>query len=93
MTRRAWLPHPARTVGQSRPCSTGLPRFTNLDRAREARIHGHGNHQLTAWACHQCGGAHITDQTDAPPSAGDCEPAWTTPSSAVNTVTVQENYL
>lgn len=93
---RAWLRHPARTVGRSRPCPTRLPRFANVDLAREALRYGYAGHNLTAWPCGQCDGAHITDQADAPPTAeaDDCEPTWTTPkTSRATTVTVQGSYL
>ncbi|NUP18371.1 MAG: hypothetical protein HOZ81_20265 [Streptomyces sp.] len=61
MSGRAWLKHPARTIGQRPPCPTGLPRFANVDLARAALHHGLGAPSLEAWTCSHCEGAHISD--------------------------------
>ncbi|MET9909734.1 hypothetical protein ABZZ74_23515 [Streptomyces sp. NPDC006476] len=86
---RAWLPHPARTLGRPIRCPTGLPRFATLDFACEALRHGYADHQLTAWQCGKCGGAHVTDQSEASP-AGDCEPDWA-PQPAITDIPTQEH--
>lgn len=64
MSGRAWLRHPAKTIGRPVDCPHG-PRFANLDHARAALIAGLAAHSLEAWACNECGGAHITDPTPA----------------------------
>ena len=65
MSRRAWLPYPARTIGRRPPCPTGLPRFTTLDHAHRALHYGLGAPSLETWWCQQCDGAHLSDTSTA----------------------------
>ncbi len=65
MTRRPWLRHPPRTI-PAPACPTGLPRFANTDRAREALLYGLAPVGLAVTACDLCGGAHLTDHAARP---------------------------
>ena len=63
---RPWLRHPPATR-RPHPCPTGLPRFASLALARQALPASVAEVALTAIACDQCGGAHLT----ATPTEGD----------------------
>lgn len=81
MTRRAWLPHPARhNIGRPPTCPIG-DRFTTRNHALDALTHGLGPHGLHTVTCPQgCGGWHNLPRTQPSPSepsaAADCDPNW-----------------
>jgi hypothetical protein len=63
VTRRPWLRHPARSSGRPPICPTRLPRFSSIDRARDALTPILAPVGLTPATCEQCGGAHLVPST------------------------------
>jgi len=66
VTGRSWLRHPARTSDRPPVCPTGLPRFSSIDRARDALTPILTPVGLTPTSCDQCGGAHLVPSTEKP---------------------------
>jgi hypothetical protein len=58
MTRRAWLPHPARTIPAPRPCPAGVRYATELIALAALRAHTGDSGQEAAPCWLGCGGFH-----------------------------------
>jgi hypothetical protein len=84
--RRAWLRFPPATIRRPLSCPSGLPRFANVDRARQALMHGLSLATWTVTACKTCGGAHHT-RVGAPEGSSGRPGAVEGPPGAADTAT------
>lgn len=63
MSRKAWMRHPARTLGKKPVCPTGWEYFATWDRARHALVPFIAASDTETVTCPHCHGWHNTHPT------------------------------